>query len=537
MSHLENAVARSRLAWSIALLSAIACGLLSFGSAAAPAKKHKPAAAERFAIRVAAILGVEPVSKGDWGVLVTDGETGAVLYEQNAGNYFVPASSLKIFTTGYALSVLGVDYRFHTTLETQGVIDATRTLSSDLVLVGRGDPNLSNRKFPYELKEDFDGPGERVLAELADAVAAKGVKQISGDIVGDDSFFPPDRYPAGWEIEDMVWRYGAPISAITVDDNTVTLLLTPAARPGDAAAVEVQPPTEDFRIENSVTSSVAGIRPDLTLKREPAAGIVYLSGTLPAGSTPHKLVVSVQEPALHAAALLKRLLEQRGIAVGGRARARHEMLQTGETRMVLGEHVSAPLGESIKLVNKISQNLHTELLLRVAARQSCLSAAPGGAAAECLAFTPEKFASAPAGFYKAAGIADGEVIQSDGSGLSRHDLATPRAIVALLRYAQMQPWFAPYYASFPVAGVDGTLEHSLQGTIAAGRIHAKTGSVEHVRARSGYAGTEHGRKLIFSFMANNQGGKNHEAGDALDALSLAMLEEFDPAPAPAKGKK
>ncbi len=108
---------------------------------------------------------------------------------------------------------------------------------------------------------------------------------------------------------------------------------------------------------------------------------------------------------------------------------------------------------------------------------------------------------------------------------------TPRAIVALLKYAQTQPWFEPYYASLPVAGVDGTLEDRMRTTIAAGRIHAKTGSVEHVRTRSGFAETPGGRLLIFAFLSNNQGGKNHEATDALDALCVAMLEEFDITPA------
>jgi D-alanyl-D-alanine carboxypeptidase/D-alanyl-D-alanine-endopeptidase (penicillin-binding protein 4) len=143
----------------------------------------------------------------------------------------------------------------------------------------------------------------------------------------------------------------------------------------------------------------------------------------------------------------------------------------------------------------------------------------------------------PADFYTAAGIAPGDVIQTDGSGLSRHDLVTPRAIVALLKYAQEQPWFAPYYASLPVAGVDGTLETLMKNTPAATRIHAKTGSVEHVRTRSGFAETPGGRRLIFSFLSNNQGGKNHEASDALDGLCIAMLEEFDRKPAKEQAQK
>jgi D-alanyl-D-alanine carboxypeptidase/D-alanyl-D-alanine-endopeptidase (penicillin-binding protein 4) len=144
--------------------------------------------------------------------------------------------------------------------------------------------------------------------------------------------------------------------------------------------------------------------------------------------------------------------------------------------------------------------------------------------------TPEELMKVPADFYAQVGIAPGDVVQTDASGLSRHDLVTPRAVVTLLGFAQKQPWFLPYYDSLPVAGVDGTLEDRMKNTPAAGRIHAKTGSVEHVRTLSGFAETLGGRRLIFSFLSNNQGGKNHEASDALDGLCLAMIEEFDRKP-------
>jgi serine-type D-Ala-D-Ala carboxypeptidase/endopeptidase (penicillin-binding protein 4) len=198
-------------------------------------KKQKPAtkkAAAKFAVRAETLLGAGPTSKGEWGLVIVDAQSGETLYEQNADKYFVPASNLKLFTTALALARLGPEYRFHTTLETQGTISSEGVLSGDVMLVGRGDPNLSNRKFPYELKEEFDGPPERVLAELADALVTKGVKTISGDIIGDDSYFPRERYPNGWEIGDMVWEYGAAISAIVVDDNTVALTLTPGEQEG-----------------------------------------------------------------------------------------------------------------------------------------------------------------------------------------------------------------------------------------------------------------------------------------------------------------
>ena len=487
--------------------------------------KHKiqqsQSAAEtnRFSARAEVVLAAAPVNKGEWGLLIVDAQTGSTLYELNADKYFVPASNMKLFTTALALAKLGPDYRFRTTLETRGTLSRQGTLAGDLYLVGRGDPNLSNRKFPYALKEEFDGPAEKVLAELADALVAKGVKEIAGGVIGDDSYFPREPYPDGWEIGDIVWEYGAAISAIVIDDNTVALTLTPGELAGDSVQAVVAPSTPDFSVENHVVTSAADVKSDLTLTREPGANVVTIRGTIPAKSTLRKLVLAIHEPAEHAAALLTRLLAERGVSVAGPPRTLHIPEPAAEPpRAVLAEHLSVPLGDSVKLINKISQNLHTEMLLRTAARQNGLWT------------TPDDLVKVPTDFYAAAGIAPNDVIQTDGSGLSRHDLVTPRAIVALLKYAQNQPWFASYYASLPVAGVDGTLEDRMKNTPAMNRIHAKTGSVEHVRTRSGFAETPAGRRLIFSFLSNNQGGKNHEAVDALDALCVAMIEEFNPKP-------
>src|SRR5262249_8970980 len=256
---------------------------------------------QKFESRVEAILGGEQAAKGEWGVVVVDEKSGEVLLSQNADRYFVPASNMKLFTTALALATLGPEYKFRTTLEAVSGINQDGKLEGDLYLVGRGDPNLSNRKFPFEGKEEFDGTPEKVIAELASQIAARGVKDIAGDIVGDDSYFPRERYPGGWEIDDMVWEYGAAVSSIIVNDNTVMLTLSPGDRGGAGVQSELAPMTPDFRINNLVTTSAAGVKPDLTLKREPGSNTVTVLGTLPAGSKPRKLVLAIQEPAQHAA--------------------------------------------------------------------------------------------------------------------------------------------------------------------------------------------------------------------------------------------
>ena len=477
-------------------------------------KPRKTSAADGFTVRVNHILESSTASKGEWGILVVDAATGQTLFEKNADSFFVPASNMKLFTTALALDKLGPDYRFRTTLETNGRLE-DGLLQGDLILVGRGDPNLSNRKFPYDTKEEFDGPPERVLSELADQLVMRGVSQISGDIVGDDSYFPPERYPDGWEIDDMVWDYGAAISAIVLNDNTVTVNVSPGEKIGEPGTATLELPTPDFSVKNELTTIGAKEKGELRLTREPGASTVVVSGTLPAASAPHKLLLAVEEPAQNAASILAKLLAERGIKVGGKARANHDPDPAALGRTVLAEHLSLRLGDTVKLVNKISQNLHTEVLLRTAARQQGPWA------------TPEDLTKFPEPFYEKVGIAPGDVIQTDGSGLSRHDMVTPRAVVTLLDYAQKQTWFLPYYLSLPVSGVDGTLTERMKNAGMTGKIHAKTGSVAHVRALSGYADTASGRRLIFSFLSNNMGGTGHEAHEAIDSLCLAMVEEFN----------
>src|SRR5450432_3218027 len=145
------------------------------------------AAANRFSARADVLLGKPPASQGEWGLLIADAQTGNVLYEKDSDKYFVPASNMKLLSTALALAKLGPDYRFRTTLETHGTLSGNGKLAGDLYLVGRGDPNLSNRKFPYDGKEEFDGVPDKVLAELAASLAEKGVKEIKGDVIGDDS--------------------------------------------------------------------------------------------------------------------------------------------------------------------------------------------------------------------------------------------------------------------------------------------------------------------------------------------------------------
>jgi serine-type D-Ala-D-Ala carboxypeptidase/endopeptidase (penicillin-binding protein 4) len=490
--------------------------------AASVAKSAGGADVARFRKRVQEVLSAPGVDKGSWGILVTDAASGEGLFGRNADSYFAPASDMKLFTTALALATLGPDHRIQTTVASSGIIDANGRLNGDLVLIGRGDANLSNRKFPYEKDSARDGPPEKVVAEFADAVAARGVKEIAGDVVADDSLFERERFPSGWAIDDMQWSYGAPVSAIAVNENTFTIQVWPGEREGDPAKYEAGLATQYYTIENSVQTSGRGTQGKLAVTRDPGSRLIRMSGMLPAGGQPRVLTLAVEQPAEYAAKLLMHLLALRGVIVDGVSRARHAgdpPLAGAPQQTILAEHVSVPLSEDIRLTNKESENLHAELMLRVAAHE------------RTGATTYEDALHFATGFYKSVGIAEDDLSLTDGSGLSRKDLVTPRAIVQILRYAAGQPWGEIYRSSLPVAGEDGTLSGRMKNTPAAGRVFAKTGTFERTNSLSGYATTLSGEHLIFSVIGNNNNLHAQDANKVIDAITVAMVEEMGRAPA------
>jgi D-alanyl-D-alanine carboxypeptidase/D-alanyl-D-alanine-endopeptidase (penicillin-binding protein 4) len=486
------------------------------------ARDMKPAVradVERFRQRVDAALSASGPDKGAWGVLVSDAATGEVLYARNPDAYFMPASNAKLFTTALALASLGPDYKVRTTVATSGTVDANGVLNGDLILIGRGDANLSNRKFPFEKREERDGPPEKVLAEFAAAVAARGVKEVTGNVIADDSMFQHEKFPSGWLVDDILWSYGAAVSAIAVNDNTFTLDLRPGIREGDPARYDAGLAGNFYNVANTVVTAARGSEEKLAVARDPGSRLIDVSGTMPLDAPVRRLTIAIEEPAEYAASLLAHLLEARGVKIDGHAAARHTQPPASSAdpsppQVALAEHTSVPLSDEVRLTNKNSENLHAELLLLVSAHERA-----GAKNYE----DAMKFA---ASFFKSAGIADSDVALSDGSGLSRKDLVTPRAVVQLLRYAEKQPWGELYRSTLPIAGEDGTLSERMKNTPAASRIFAKTGTIGHGNTLSGYATTTRGAHVIFSILGNNNNLHAQDANRVIDAICLAMVEEL-----------
>jgi len=508
-----------------------------------------PADVARFQQRVESALAIPVAQKSFVGVLIVDAATGETVYELNADRYFTPASNTKLFTTTLAMATLGPDYRFRTTIETQGTLDAVGRLRGDLTLVGRGDPDFSNRRIPYDAKNPIDGPSDKPLGELVDAIVAKGVKEIDGDIIADDSYFPYEPFPDGWAVGDMPFDYGAAVSAICFDDNGLDVKVTPGDHVGAPAWVAVEPwPGYDV-YAYSVTTGAAGSQPDFNTVENPGPKPFLVRGSIPLGHATIDLAMAMPDPAEYTAHVLKQMLLARGIRVTGDARALHapppsdgmtfdppgalpqSSSPVSETNtLVLAERQSPPLIEIVRVLNKVSENLHAEILLRTVAKEK----SGEGSLAAGLKIEQQ--------FLTSIGIPLGDVLVNDGSGLSRQNLVTPRAVVSLLEYGQRQSWGEAYAATLPVAGIDGTLDNRMKGTSAEGRIEAKTGSVEHTQAISGFATTLHGAHLIFSMFDNHNGGTGRDATHVLDTIAQAMVEELGttstkPAKAPAKKPK
>ncbi len=510
----------------------VACVVLSAGArqqnAARRAGGVTRADVARFRSRLNAALSETHAARANWGILIVDRETGGVIYAQNADHFFTPASNAKLFTTTLALATLGPDYRFHTTLESEGPLNTNGTLTGDLILVGRGDPDLSNRKIPYSAKSERDGPIEKILAEMADSAVAKGLREVQGDIVADDSYFPYDPYPADWSVGDLFFAFGAPVSAIAFNDNVVTVHIQPGANAGEPAMVVTEPAAAIDTFSHEIATVQQGASPDFAVVRQPGPNFLLLRGTIPVGHSAERLDLAMTSPAETAAVTLKQLLEARGVRVVGTARARHapppETTPAGDPILppaapaatpgpfVLVDHVSQPLIETVRITNKVSNNLHAELLLRTVGREKF------GVGSVAAGLKIER------DFLNSAGVPDGDVVLSDGSGLSREDLVTPRAVVALLQYAARQTWGQDFISTLPIAGVDGTLQNRMNNTRAAGAIEAKTGEVQHVRGLSGFATTLPGETLVFSIFYNNNPQTGIASAAPIDAIAEAMVE-------------
>jgi D-alanyl-D-alanine carboxypeptidase/D-alanyl-D-alanine-endopeptidase (penicillin-binding protein 4) len=462
-----------------------------------------------------ALMAASPVARASVGIQVVDLKTGNALYSRNAERLYVPASNMKLFTTALALERLGPDYRMTTRL--------VRTPSGNLILVGGGDPSLSGRTYPYKKNtpDQKDTPATnplRAIEELADQAVAAGIVRIDGDIVGDDQLYPWAPYPPSWTEDDMIGEDGAPVSALTVNDNAMAFTIHPAARAGDLAAISFEPAIEYYALDNRVLTVAGEKDARIRFTRMPGSRQLLVWGTIPLGGATVRETVAVDDPALFAACALYDALARRGVAIRGRPVARHRSISEDPWPVegdVIAARTSPPMVDLLQVIEKVSQNLHAELMLREVAR---VTRGTG---------TRESGLQELALWLASIGIKAEEWRAEDGSGLSRNDEVSPRAVTRLLSYMAASKNEAAWLSLLPVGGEDGTLEHRLccvSDASAAKQVRAKTGSLTRSVALSGYADSRTRGRLAFSILVNNFAAPQAEVRAWVDRIALTLVE-------------
>jgi D-alanyl-D-alanine carboxypeptidase/D-alanyl-D-alanine-endopeptidase (penicillin-binding protein 4) len=422
---------------------------------------------------------------------------------------FIPASNTKMFPTAATFaSVAGLDEP-----DTNGGaavrLEKSGHGTPDVILTGHGDARLSSAE---DCTVDC-------LAALADAVAAK-TRHVH-DVVGDDTLFPDQRWSPGMSWNNIPSAYGTAISALTLDDNEMTLRVTPGVA-GMPPATEL--PLPYYTIENRAVTVAAG-KTDLNADRLPGERTIRLTGTIAAGATPDVIRLGIDDPADYAAWRLKTLLEARGVKVSGAIATRHRPFMPSDDPKLRGATppvrppqpdalarlVPPPLIEDLTLTAKVSQNLHAELFLRrLGLIEGTGSIEDGEAVIKSM--------------LARAGVPRAGFDFSDGSGMSTYNRLAPRAVVTFLRWIAAQPWGAAWRATLPVGGVDGTLRNRFKGTPLEGKLTAKTGSLNATNALSGYLTAKSGQTLTFSAFANDVPA-DAEATKAMDAALELIANE------------
>lgn len=452
-----------------------------------------------------------------WGVMVQSLETGEVLYRREAERLFMPASNNKLITAAVALARLGTDYRFRTRIATNGVLGDDGTLAGDLVVVGGGDPAISERF--------YGGDPTAPFRAWADSLKARGIERIDGDIVGDDDLYDDVHLGPGWSWDYLADYYAAEIGALLYNEGTVTYKVMPGDSAGARAEVIALPSTDYLRVDYDVTtvadSSIyfpeRGPLPGTSIRtaRLPFSNQARISGTIRARRDTVTRYIAAHDPTLFFVTVLKEVLEDEGIDVTGGPTDRDSLAPgvLGDSLGTLFVHQSPPLSEIVVPFLKRSQNQIGEMLLRhVGAQDSDLGSVRAG----------QRAVEATLSDW---GITESSYIYVDGSGLSRYNYVSPDAIVRLLRVMSRRPEFEVFYGALPIAGVDGTIGSRMKGTRAENNARAKTGYIANARALSGYVTTLDGERLAFSMIANNF-DVPVDAAEYLQDLAVERLANF-----------
>ena len=453
---------------------------------------------------LSAILSDRAVDHGVWSAAVHSLRHGETLYSLNSFRLQVPASNQKQLTAAVAAERLGWDYRYTTRIFATGAIDSNGALNGDLVIVSDGDPTI-NPRHP-ERWAIFDEWGKQL--------AAKGIRTITGHLIGDDNAFEEPGWSPGWAWDDLAFGYGAAASALQYHENQVELLIGPGREAGARAIISVSPSGSGLIVDHQVTTAVAGEPNRIMLLRTPGSQVLTVTGQVAFGSTPITEYAAVDNPTQVYLNAMRVAFGRQGVNIErtpvdiDAARPQPDMSKA----TLLVEDKSPPLGEIVDVTLKWSRNIYAETMLRSMAPDGAPKSAAGGLVA--LEETLNDW-----------GIFGDYFIAKDGSGLSRYDYLSADALTWLLTYVWMDPKHADLYrAAMPLFGVNGNVANRLKDTPASGRVWAKTGSMSQVRSLSGYLETLEGEPLVFAFIVNGFRIPSREIDAAMDKALMRLIQ-------------
>ncbi len=469
-----------------------------------------PSAEERLQADLSAIFTTPLFERSFWSALVRPLNSSQNLYELNSAKLMMPGSAMKIVTAAAAGELLGWDHRFETSVVASAPIERG-VLRDDLVVVGGGDPSISERG---------DTPG--ALRALARQVREAGVTRVEGGVIGDDDLFDDRGLGNGWTLDNLPYGYSAAISALEYNEGSVDLVIRAGAAAGDPVSIHVRPDGSGLQVDNRLVTVESSGTGSLTLRRQPGSSRLIVEGQIPAQAAPFVRTASVDNPTLFFASAFREALIAEGVAIAGDAADIDALVTKPDLTgaRTIAARPSPPLRQLVASMMKVSQNQYAEMLLRSLSTTSAMGLPRrSGTAAEA-------GASQARDLLQRWNIPPDSIVMADGSGLSRYNFVTSEALVRILQIMRSDPRHgSPFLESLPVAGREGTLAARLSGTVAEGRVRAKTGTVDNVRAIAGYVETAEGETLVFSIIANNFTLAN-AAIDAAADKALVRLATF-----------
>jgi len=430
------------------------------------------------------------IRSGQFGIMAVSLTRGDTLFSENAGTPLMPASTMKMLTSTMAFERLGPHYRFSTDVLQDGTLSPDGTLTGNVYLRGDGDPSLSGRYLQ-------GGPGAP-MNFLADQMVSRGVKHITGDVIGDATAFDDEKVPQGWLSRYLQAGYAARVSGLSLNENLVWVTVTPDG-------VKLEPATTAIPLVSNVRT-VPGGGASLSVRRQ-GDGTILVSGRIGSSSPPRRFEYVVEDPATFATGALKAALVAKGIKVDGGIR----LGKTPANATKLVSIQSTTLDRISSAMNRESINHFAELLMRDAVRgpqRDHQGTVANGQELERI-------------FFATKVGADSSTLQiHDGSGLSTLDRVTPRLMVQMLAYAHKASWGPWFHASLPVAGESELLKRRMRGGAAQGNLHAKTGTTNDVIGLGGYVTALNGEVIAFSFIYN--GNDRWTAKSMIDVMGATL---------------